>query len=45
MAAVTAQTSDITFLRNHSQRRDVVIYHMSIHKQLANVFTKLLDKK
>jgi hypothetical protein len=33
------------FLRDHSQRGDIVIDHVSTHKQLANTFTKPLDEK
>jgi hypothetical protein len=32
-------------LRDDSQRRDIVIDHVSTHKQLADIFTKLLDEK
>jgi hypothetical protein len=33
------------FLRDHSQRGDIIIDHVSTHKQLANIFTKPLDEK
>jgi hypothetical protein len=33
------------FLRDHSQRGDIVIDHVSTHKQLANIFTEPLDEK
>jgi hypothetical protein len=33
------------FMRDHSQRGDIVIDHVSTHKQLANIFTKPLDEK
>jgi hypothetical protein len=33
------------FLRDHSQRGDIVIDHVSTHKQLSNIFTKPLDEK
>jgi hypothetical protein len=33
------------FLRDHSQLGDIVIDHVSTHKQLADIFTKLLDEK
>jgi hypothetical protein len=32
------------FLRDHSQRGDIVIDHVSTHKQLVDIFTKLLDE-
>jgi hypothetical protein len=32
------------FLRDHSQRGDIVIDHVSTHKQLADIFTKPLDE-
>jgi hypothetical protein len=32
------------FLRDHSQRGDIVIDHVSTHKQLVNIFTKPLDE-
>jgi hypothetical protein len=33
------------FLRDHSQRGDIVIDHVSTHKQLADTFTNPLDEK
>jgi hypothetical protein len=33
------------FLRDHSQRGDIVIDHVSTYKQLADIFTKSLDEK
>jgi hypothetical protein len=33
------------FLRDHQQRGDIDIYHISTENQLANIFTKPLDKK
>jgi hypothetical protein len=33
------------FLRGHSQTGDIVIDHVSTHKQLANIFTKTLVEK
>jgi hypothetical protein len=33
------------FLTNHSQMGDIVIDHVSIHKQLADIFTKPLDEE
>jgi hypothetical protein len=33
------------FLRNHQQRGDINIYHISTEKQLADIFTKPLDEK
>jgi hypothetical protein len=33
------------FLRDHSQLGDIVIDHVSTHKQLADIFTKPLDEK
>jgi aminopeptidase-like protein len=33
------------FLRDHSQRGDIVINHVSTHKQIADIFTKPLDEK
>jgi hypothetical protein len=33
------------FLRDHQQRGDIDIYHISIEKKLADIFTKPLDKK
>jgi hypothetical protein len=32
-------------MRDHSQRRDIIIDHVSTHKQLADIFTKPLDEK
>jgi hypothetical protein len=31
------------FLRDHQQRGDIVIDHVSTHSQLADIFTKLLN--
>jgi hypothetical protein len=33
------------FLRDHQQRGDIDIYHISTENQLANIFTKPLDEK
>jgi hypothetical protein len=33
------------FLRDHLQRVDIDIYHISTENQLANIFTKPLDEK
>jgi hypothetical protein len=33
------------FLRDHQQRRDIDIYHISTENQLAGIFTKPLDEK
>ena len=33
------------FLRDHQQRRDIDIYHISTENQLADIFTKPLDEK
>jgi hypothetical protein len=33
------------FLRDHHQRGDIDIYHISTENQLADVFTKPLDEK
>jgi hypothetical protein len=33
------------FLRNHQQRGDIDIYHISTENQLADIFTKPLDEK
>ena len=33
------------FLRDHSQRRDIVIDHVSTHKQWVDIFTNPLDEK
>jgi hypothetical protein len=33
------------FLRDHQQRVDIVIYHISTENQLADIFTKTLDEK
>jgi hypothetical protein len=33
------------FLRDHSQMGDIVIDHVSTHKQLTDIFTKPLDEK
>jgi hypothetical protein len=32
-------------MRDHSQRGDIIIDHVSTHKQLADIFTKPLDEK
>jgi hypothetical protein len=32
------------FLRDHQQRGDIDIYHISTENQLANIFTKPLDE-
>jgi hypothetical protein len=32
------------FLRDHSQRGDIVVDHVSTHKQLADIFIKPLDE-
>jgi hypothetical protein len=33
------------FLKDHSQRGDIIIHHVSTHKQLVDIFTKPLDEK
>jgi hypothetical protein len=33
------------FLRDHQQREDIDIYHISTENQLADIFTKSLDEK
>jgi hypothetical protein len=33
------------FLRDHQQRGDIDIYHISTENELADIFTKLLDEK
>jgi hypothetical protein len=33
------------FLRDHQQRGDIDIYHISTKNQLADIFTKPLDEK
>jgi hypothetical protein len=33
------------FLRDHQQRGDIDIYHISSENQLADIFTKPLDEK
>jgi hypothetical protein len=33
------------FLRDHRQRGDINIYHISTENQLADIFTKPLDEK
>jgi hypothetical protein len=33
------------FLRDHQQKGDIDIYHISIENQLADIFTKSLDEK
>jgi hypothetical protein len=33
------------FLRDHQQRGDINIYHISTENQLADIFTKPLDEK
>jgi hypothetical protein len=33
------------FLRNHQQKGDIDIYHISTENQLADIFTKPLDEK
>jgi hypothetical protein len=33
------------FLRDHQQRGDIDIYHISTENQLADIFTKPLDEK
>jgi hypothetical protein len=33
------------FLRDHQQKGDIDIYHISFENQLADIFTKLLDEK
>ena len=33
------------FLRDHRQKGDIDIYHISTENQLADIFTKLLDEK
>jgi hypothetical protein len=33
------------FLRDHQQKGDIDIYHISTENQLADIFTKPLDEK
>jgi hypothetical protein len=33
------------FLRDHHQKGDIEVYHISIENQLADIFTKPLDEK
>jgi hypothetical protein len=33
------------FLRDHQQKGDIEVYHISTENQLADIFTKLLDEK
>jgi hypothetical protein len=33
------------FLRDHQQKGDIDIFHISAENQLADIFTKLLDEK
>jgi hypothetical protein len=33
------------FLRDHQQRGDIDVYHVSIDRQLADIFTKPLDER
>jgi hypothetical protein len=33
------------FLRDHQQRGDIDIYHISTENQVADIFTKALDEK
>ena len=33
------------FLRDHQQKGDVEVYHISTENQLVDIFTKLLDEK
>jgi hypothetical protein len=33
------------FLRDHQQKGDIEVFHISIENQLADIFTKLLDEK
>jgi hypothetical protein len=33
------------FLRDHQQKGDIDVYHISTENQLANIFTKPLDEK
>jgi hypothetical protein len=33
------------FLRDHQQKRDMEVYHISTENQLADIFTKPLDEK
>jgi hypothetical protein len=33
------------FLRDHPQRGDIIIHHVSTHNQLVDIFTKPLDEK
>jgi hypothetical protein len=33
------------FLRDHQQKGDIDIFHISTENQLADIFTKLLDEK
>jgi hypothetical protein len=33
------------FLRDHQQKEDIKVYHVSTENQLADIFTKPLDEK
>jgi hypothetical protein len=33
------------FLRDHQQKGDTMVFHISIENQLADIFTKPLDEK
>jgi hypothetical protein len=33
------------FLRDHQQKEDIEVYHISTKNQLADIFTKPLDEK
>jgi hypothetical protein len=33
------------FLRDHQQKGDIEVYHISTENQLVDIFTKLLDEK
>jgi hypothetical protein len=33
------------FLRDHQQKGDIEVFHISTENQLADIFTKLLDDK
>jgi hypothetical protein len=33
------------FLRDHQQKGDINVYHISTENQLADIFTKTLDEK
>jgi hypothetical protein len=38
-------TQKISHMRDHQEKRDIGIYHVSTYHQLANIFTKPLDER